>query len=181
VPLREWTYNNPRNTSWHCRNYRFGEWNTCLEGGFPPFPSPHLMTSGYSYHEKWFSNCDGHCHCWFDSHRYDVANIDDGNTCSDDGCSGEGKILYRMNTRRWFHSLCYWDIWVFSVSFWFIFYRMCIDHYFASLAVFFGPFNAYFSLLTMCVHSHVMCASQSNFLAGCYIWLGFFILSTHHN
>jgi hypothetical protein len=34
----------------YCCSYCFGKWNTCLEGGLPPFPSPHLTTSGYPYH-----------------------------------------------------------------------------------------------------------------------------------
>jgi hypothetical protein len=28
-------------------SYCFGEWNTCLGGGLPPFPSPHPTINGY--------------------------------------------------------------------------------------------------------------------------------------
>ncbi len=35
----------------------------------------------------------------------DVANIDDDNTCNNDGCLGEDMIICWMSTRRWFHSL----------------------------------------------------------------------------
>jgi len=77
-----------------------------------------------------------------------------------------------MNTRQWLHSPYYWNIWVFSFSFWFIFYRLCKNHYRASSTIFFSPFNAYFSLLTMCVHSLVMCANHNNSSMGCCTWLG---------
>jgi hypothetical protein len=50
VPLWQWMYNNPRYTLGYYHNYYFGKCNTCLEGGFPPFPLPHLMTSRYPYH-----------------------------------------------------------------------------------------------------------------------------------
>jgi hypothetical protein len=179
--MQEWTYNNPWNISWHCCSYCFGKWSTCLEGGLPPFPLPHLMTNGYSYHHKWFLNFDGHCHCWFDSHIYDAMNIGDDNTCSNDGCSRKGKILCWMNTRWWFHSPCHWDILLFSFLLWFTFDHLCIDHYYVSLAIFFSPFDAYFSLLTTCVHTLAISANQSDFLVSYYIWSRFFIPSTHHN
>jgi hypothetical protein len=113
--------------------YCFGEWNTCSEGGLPPFPSPNLMMSGY------FSNFDGHHHWWLDLHRYGVVNIDSDNTCSDDGYSRKNTILHLLNTRGWFHSPCYWDVWVFSFLFWFLFWCLCTNHYCASLVVFFSP------------------------------------------
>jgi hypothetical protein len=50
VPLQEWAYNNPLHTLEYYCSYCFGEWSTCWKGGFPPFPLPHLTTSGYSYH-----------------------------------------------------------------------------------------------------------------------------------
>jgi len=49
VPFQEWTYNSPWCISRHYRNYCFGEWNTCLKGGLPPFPFSHPTTSGYIY------------------------------------------------------------------------------------------------------------------------------------
>jgi hypothetical protein len=79
---------------------------------------------------------------------------------------------HQMNTRQWLHSPYYWNIWVFSFSFWFIFYRLCENHYRASSTIFFSPLNVYFSLLTMCVHSLVMCANHNNSSVGCYTWLG---------
>jgi len=160
---------------------QFGEWSTCSEGDLPPFPWPNSTTSGYSYHQRWFSNFDGRYHCWLDSHRYGVASIDDDNTCGNDGCLREDTILHRTNIKWWLHSPCYWNVWVFSFSFWFIFYHLCIDHYRASLAAFFNPVDAYFSLLTMYVYSPVTCTSHSNFSTGCYAWSGFFIFSTHHS
>jgi hypothetical protein len=62
VPLRKWMYNNPRYTLRYYCNWCFVEWNTCLEGGFPPFPPPHLMTSGYPNHQRWLLELVGHCH-----------------------------------------------------------------------------------------------------------------------
>jgi hypothetical protein len=113
----------------YCHNYYFGKWSTCSEGGLPLFPSPHLMTSEYSYHQRWILDFNGHYHCKLDSHRYDGMNTDDNNTCNNDGCLGEDMIICWMNTKQWLHSLYCWDIWVFSLSFWFIFYRLCLNHY----------------------------------------------------
>jgi len=76
---------------------------------------------------------------------------------------------------------CYWDIWVSSFSFWFIFYRLCINHYCMSLMVFFSPFDVGFLLLTTHLHNLTMCISHSDFLTGCYVWLGFLISSTHQS
>jgi hypothetical protein len=52
VPLWEWVYNNPWYILGYCRNCYLGKWNTCSERSFPPFPSPHSMTSGYPYHQR---------------------------------------------------------------------------------------------------------------------------------
>jgi hypothetical protein len=78
----------------YCCNYYFGEWNTCSEGGLPPFPSPYSMMNGYSYYQKMFGYFDGHCHYWSDSHRYDATNIDDDNTCNDNGYLKKYMILH---------------------------------------------------------------------------------------
>jgi hypothetical protein len=50
IPLWEWMYNSPWHTSGYYCSYRFGEHNTCLRGGLPPFPSPHSTMNGYSYY-----------------------------------------------------------------------------------------------------------------------------------
>jgi hypothetical protein len=150
VPLWEWMYNNPWHISrYHC-NYCFGKWSTCLERGLPPFPLPHPMMNGYFYYQRWLLYFDGYCHYWPNLHKYGVVNFDDNNTCKDYGYSKEDMILCQMNTKWWLHSPCYWDLWVFSFSFWFIFYHLCTNHYYMSLAVFFGPVNAHFPLSRVC-------------------------------
>jgi hypothetical protein len=181
VLLWEWTYNNPLHTSGYYRNYCFGEWNMCSKGGFPPFLSPHPMTNGYLYHKRQFTNFDGHCHYWPNSPIYGSTNINDNNTCNDDGCLGKDMIIHRMNTRWWFHSPCYWEIWVSSFPFRFIYEHLCTYHYCKSLAIFFSPLNVYFLLSTTCVHSHASCTSHIDSSTGCCTWLKFFISSTHHN
>jgi hypothetical protein len=181
VPLWEWVYNNPRHILGYYCNYCFGEWSTCLDGGFSPFPSSQSTTSGYSYHQRWCLNFDGCCQCWFNSHKYGVVSIDDDNTCSNNGYSGEYTILRRMNIMQWFHPPCYWDVWMFSFSFWFIFYRSCTYHYCTLSTVFFNPLDVYFSLSIACVHNLVVCTSHNDFSVGCYIWSGFLISSTHHS
>jgi hypothetical protein len=90
-------------------------------------------------------------------------------------------IICWMSTMWWFHSPCYWNVWVFSSSFWFIFNHLCTNHYHASSTVFFSPLNVYFLLLTMCVHSLAMCASHNNSSVSSCTWLRFFISSTHHS
>ncbi len=126
-------------------------------------------------------NFDGCCHCWSDLHKYGVANINNDNTCNNNGCSGKNIILCWTNIRRWFHSLCYWNVWVSSFLFWFIFYHLCIKHYRASLVIFFSHVNAYFSLLIMCIHSLGVWISHSNSSVGHYTWSRFLISSTHYN
>ncbi len=177
--LWEWMYNTSQHTLRYCCSYCFGKWNTCLEGGFPPFPSPHPMINGYPYHQIWLSNFDGCYHCWPDLHKYGATNINDNNTSSDDGYKKKNTILCQTSIRWWFHSPCYWDICVFSLSFWFIFNYLCTYYYRMSSVVFSNPFNVCFSLSTTCVHSPTTCASHSK--TGCYTWFGFFISSTHHN
>jgi hypothetical protein len=181
APFLEWTYSNPQHTLKYSSNYCFGEWNTCSKGGLPPFPSPHPTTNGYPYHQRRLPNFDGCCHCRFDSHKYGVMNINNNNTCSNNGCLKEDTILHRTNTRRSFHSPCYWNMWVPSFSFWFIIDNLCTKHYHASSMVFFSPLHVCLSLSTMCVYNFKMYANHSNSSIGYYIWLGFFISSTHHN
>jgi len=132
--------------------------------------------NGYPYHQRWPSDHDGRHHCWFHSHKYGVANIND-NTCNNDGCLGEDTIICWACTRWWLHSLCYWNIWVFSISFWFIFYHMCTDHYHMS----FSPFDVCFLLLIVHVHNLTTCVNHNNFSTGCCTWPKFFIFSTQHN
>ncbi len=105
------------------------ESGTCSEGGLPPFSLPHSTMNGYPFHQIWLPNFDGCCHCWFDSHKYGVMNIDNNNTCNDDGYLGEDTIIRHASTRWWFHSSCYSNVCVFSFSFWFIFYHLCTYHY----------------------------------------------------
>jgi hypothetical protein len=52
---------------------------------------------------------------------------------------------------------------------------------FASLIILFNPFDACFLLSTTCVHTLAVCVNHNNFSTSCYIWLEFFIFSTHHN
>jgi hypothetical protein len=89
--------------------------------------------------------------------KYGATNINDDNTCNNDGCLGEDMIICWASIKWWFHSPCYWDIWVSSFSFWFIFDHLCIDHYCMSSIVFFNPFDACFLLLIVHVHNPTMC------------------------
>ncbi len=82
---------------------------------------------------------------------------------------------------QWLHSSYYWNVWVFSISFLFIFYGLCIDLYHTPSMIFFSPLNACFSLLTMCVHSSTTCTSHNDFLMGCCTWSRFFISFAHHS
>ncbi len=163
MPLQEWAYNNPQYTSGYYHDYCFRKWNTCSEGGLPPFPSPHLMTNGYPYHHRRFSNLDGHHHYWPNSYKYGEMNIDNDNKLNNDGCSREDMIIHWTSIRWWLHSPCYWNVWVFSFLFWFMFYRLCTHHYCTSLVVFFSPIDACFLLLTTHVHNLVACASHAIF------------------
>jgi hypothetical protein len=180
VPLQEWTYISPWHILGYSHNYWFGEWSTSLEGGLSPFASPHPMTNEYPYHHKWLSNFDGCYHYWPNLHRYGVVNNND-NTCSDDGYLGKYTILRKSSIKQWLHSLYYWNVWVFSFLFRFIFDYLSKNHYHASSTIFFSPLDACFLLLTMRVHSLATCASHSTSLMGYCTWLGFFSFSTHHS
>jgi len=181
VSLRGWTYSNPWYISKYYRSYYFEKWSTCLKGGLLLFPSSHPMSSGYPYHQRQLSDLDGCCHCWLDLHKYGVVNIDEDNTCSDDGYLGKDMIIHWANTKRWLHSPCYWNVWVFSFSFWFTFDCLCIDHCGVSLVIFFSPFDVCFLLLIMHVHNLLTCTSHSDSLTSCYTWLNFFIFSIRHS
>ncbi len=146
VLLRKWTYNSPWYTSGYYRNYCFGEWNTCSKGDLSPFSLPHSMTNGYPSHHKQLPNLDGHYHCWPNSHIYGVTNIHNDSTCNDDGCSSEYMIIHWANTMWWLHSPYYWNMWVFSFSFCFIFYHLCTNHYCVSSTVFFSPLMLFFTI-----------------------------------
>jgi hypothetical protein len=78
--------------------------------------------------------------------------INNDNTCNDDGCSREDTILCQINTKLWFHSLYYWDVWVFPFLFQFIPDQLCTNHYHMSSMVIFNPFYAHCSLSITCVH-----------------------------
>ncbi len=113
-------------------------------------------------------------------HRYSATSINDNNTCSDDSRSKKDTIICWANIGQLFHSFCYWDVWMFSFLFWFIFYRLCIDHYCASSTIFFSSLDACFLLSTTCVHNPITCASHNNFSTSYYTWMRFLISSTHH-
>jgi hypothetical protein len=51
------------------------------------------MTNGYPYQQKWLLNLNGHSHYKLESHRYGGMNIDDDNTCNNDGYLREDKII----------------------------------------------------------------------------------------
>ncbi len=87
MPLWELKYNSPWYTLRYCHSYCFGKWNTCSEGGLPPFPSSHSTMNGYPYHKRRLPNLDERHHYWPNSHRYGVTRIDNDNTCNDVGCS----------------------------------------------------------------------------------------------
>ncbi len=86
-------------------------------------------------------------------------------------------IIHRTNTKWWFHFPCYWNVWVFSFLFWFIFYHLCIDHYCASSTFFFSPLDVCFILSTMHVHSPITCTSHNNSSMSYCTWSEFFIYS----
>ncbi len=109
MPMWEWTYYRPQYTSKYYCSYCLGQWNTSFQGGFPPFPSPHLTMNEYPYHKKQLSNLDAHRHCWPDSHIYGAMNINDDHTCNNDGCSRKDTIIRWANTKQWLHSYCYWS------------------------------------------------------------------------
>jgi len=174
-------YNVPQYTLGYYHGYCFIKWNICSEGGFPPFPSLHPTTSGYPYHQRWLLNLDECRHCSPNLYKYGAMNIDDDNTCNNDGCSRKDMIIRWASIKQWLQSPCYWDAWVFSFLFWFSFHHLCTNHYHTSPLVFFSPLDACFLLLTMHVHNLVACASHSDSLIGCCIWSRFLISSTYHS
>jgi hypothetical protein len=105
--------------------------------------------------------------------QYGATNINDNNTYNNDGYSRKDMIICWTSTKRWLHSPCYWDVWVSSSLFWFIFYYLCTDHYYASSTVFFSPLDACFLLSITRVHSPTMCACHNDSSMGCFTWLGF--------
>jgi hypothetical protein len=100
MPLHESTYSSPQYISKYYHNYCFGKWNTCSKGGLPPFLLPHLMTSGYPYHKKWLLDLNGHCHYWLNLDRYGATNINDDNTCNNDGCLRKNTIICWVSIRK---------------------------------------------------------------------------------
>jgi hypothetical protein len=181
VSLQEWTYNNPWHISRYYCSYCFREWSTCLERGFPPFPSPHPTTNGYPYHQISLPYFDGHYHCLPNLHKYGATSINDDITCNDDDYLKEDMTIHWVSTKWWLHSLCYWNVWMYLFLFWFIFYRLCTDRYRMSLAILFSPLDVYLLLSTAHVHSSTTCANHNNSSMGYYTWLKFLISSTHHN
>jgi hypothetical protein len=109
-------------------SYCFGKWSTCSEGGLPPFSSSHTTTNGYPYHLKRFPDLDENHHCWSDLHIYGVTNIANDNTCNNDGCLGKDMIKRWVNIKRWLHSLCYWNVWVFFFLFLFKIHFLPLVH-----------------------------------------------------
>jgi hypothetical protein len=68
--VQEWTNYSPWYfLAYHC-NYCFGESNTCVKNGFPPFPPPHSTSSQYSCHERWLLDLSRCCHSWSNLPKY---------------------------------------------------------------------------------------------------------------
>jgi hypothetical protein len=174
---REWAYSNPQHILRYCWSCCFEEWSTCSKRGLPHFPLSHLTMNEYPYHQKQFQDTHGCCHYWRSSNRYGATDINDDITWNDDECSKKNMIICWMNIKQWFHSFCYWNVWVSSFSFWFNFDCLCTYHYHTSLMIFFTPLDACFLLSTTHVHNHTMFANHNNFSASYYTWLK----STHHN
>jgi hypothetical protein len=66
-----------------------------------------------------------------------------------------------LSIKRWFHFPCYWDTWVSSISFSFIFYYLCINRYHV-LLIFISSLNVCFLLLIACVHSFATFVSHND-------------------
>jgi hypothetical protein len=66
-----------------------------------------------------------------------------GASCSNNGCLGEDMILRRTSTKWWFHPPCYWNVWVSSFSFWFIFDGCKFFKVYQNLITL-SPFSAFF-------------------------------------
>jgi hypothetical protein len=127
-------------------SYRIRECNSCTKRGFLPFPPSHTKTSGYCHHYRQFWN-HGECfHYWSNLYRFGVACFDDNNTCNNNYCLRQSRILHRTNTKKWFHSPCHKDLWLSPFSFWFLvhFFFTCL--YSSSLVNILGTFDAYISL-----------------------------------
>jgi len=107
MSLWEWVYNNPWHSSKYCRNYYFRKWSTCLEGCFPPFPCHIWQWMDILITKDGFQTLMDGCHFFLDSHKYDATNIDDDNTCNDDYCFKEDRILHQTNIGQWLHSPCW--------------------------------------------------------------------------
>jgi hypothetical protein len=73
-------------------------------------------------------------------------------------------IIRWTNTKQWLHSPCYWDIWVSSFLFWFIFYHLCTYHYCTLSKVVFSPLNAWFLLSTTRFHNLATCTNHNDSL-----------------
>ncbi len=71
----------------------FWKFEYMFKDRFPPFPSPHPMTSEYPYHQKQLLNLDGRYHYWPDSHKYGATNIDNDNTYNNDGYLRKDMII----------------------------------------------------------------------------------------
>jgi hypothetical protein len=157
VPLWEWTYNNPWYMLGYCCNYCFAEWNTCWERErFPRFsivtPDDKWISlllemafgPGLGFRNPWpwwilsllirLAQIWSSKHWWWQRmYRWWLLRRKHDHTQSED--------------QKKFHSTCYWDIWVFSFPFWFIFDRLYINHYCTSLTIFFNPLVAYFFIV----------------------------------
>jgi hypothetical protein len=69
------------------------------ERGLVGFFLSHLMTNGYPYYQRWLLDLGGCHHCWFDSHMYNVTNIDDDDTCINDGCLRKDTIIPKASIK----------------------------------------------------------------------------------
>jgi hypothetical protein len=117
-----------------------------IERGFSPFPLPHTKTNEYYHHQSLFSYLCGCYQYWFDSFRFGVACFNDDNACNDNCHSRQDTILHRTNVKRWFHSPCHRDLWLFPSSFWFIFDFLCTCMYNSSSTNLLVTFDVYISL-----------------------------------
>jgi hypothetical protein len=117
-----------------------------IEKGFSPFPLPHTKMNEYCHHQSLFSYLGGCYHYWSDSYRFGVACFNDDSACNDNCHSRQGIILHRLNVKRWFHSPCHKDLWLFPSSFWFIFDFLCTCLYNSPSIDLLGTLDAYISL-----------------------------------
>jgi hypothetical protein len=142
-----WTHYNPWYISrYHC-NYWIGEWSSCIERGFPHFPLPYMEMNRYCHHQRWFLDLGECCHRWFNLYRFGVACFDDDNTWNNSCCSKQGTILHRVITRKWFHSLCHRDLWLFPSLFWFFCYFLCTCQYSSPSTYLLGTFDCLYLII----------------------------------